>query len=444
MTLRLQRTRTTLILFVIILTSTISYGQTYTTLADGDWDNTTTVWSTDGVTPCGCEPGSDVDGFDVVINHDITMTTTVTIKSGDDLTISATGTLDGATDYSLFVEDGTANNNGTLIVKELDIKADGTVDLQGPTTIEDKFEIEGEVTINSTLVVNNANITVKSDGVMNIQSSSEFTIVNGNLYNDGEINFDDACIKFTISNGDIVNAGIGSINGTGAVDVEGGGGIDNSGVWSADMQWCADGTATGMPHAEDCGPSICSATPLPVELTYFQVDCAGGGAVDIAWGTATETNNSHFIVERSKDALVWDEVTKVDGAGFSNQNIDYTFNDKLQESGTYYYRLTQVDFDNESVVFDVASVTCNFVTAIGDVSVFPNPASDFIMIKTPTGISNYNIEVINLSGKVLRSEIVSSSENSQLRMDISDLQSGIYIVKINADDFNQAKRLVVN
>jgi hypothetical protein len=58
--------------------------------------------------------------------------------------------------------------------------------------------------------------------------------------------------------------------------------------------------------------------------------------------------------------------------------------------------------------------------------VYPNPGNDYVMIETPT--DNMLISLINVQGKKIK-EIKSSG--NQYRMDISNIPSGIYFIRID-------------
>ena len=86
---------------------------------------------------------------------------------------------------------------------------------------------------------------------------------------------------------------------------------------------------------------------LPVELTHFNA-LPYNSVVKLDWSTATEKNNSHFTVYRSKDLKTWEEVTRVTGAGNSQSSISYETVDDKPFAGISYYNLQQTDFDNKS------------------------------------------------------------------------------------------------
>ena len=94
---------------------------------------------------------------------------------------------------------------------------------------------------------------------------------------------------------------------------------------------------------------------LPVELLYFRGQNQEKINL-IEWATETELNNHFFIVERSTDGEVWEELATVYGAGTTQNEQYYAFEDRSFENEINYYRLTQVDFDGQTEVFPLTSI----------------------------------------------------------------------------------------
>jgi hypothetical protein len=72
-----------------------------------------------------------------------------------------------------------------------------------------------------------------------------------------------------------------------------------------------------------------------------------------------------------------------------------------------------------------------------EVSIYPNPASDIVMIKSE-GV--YSYEIIDLTGKIVRSAV---NNIGALSINISDISSGSYLVKLNNANGIQIHQLLV-
>ncbi|MCE7065319.1 C25 family cysteine peptidase [Dyadobacter sp. CY326] len=179
---------------------------------------------------------------------------------------------------------------------------------------------------------------------------------------------------------------------------------------------------------------------LPVDLISFDAKVNGVDNVEVTWKTASEKNNSHFVVERSYNARNFESIGRVEGKGDSNSEHAYSFIDSNPLDGTSYYRLTQVDLDEIvggqtkpgiSTASSIVSVTRNNTSTL---SVSPNPTADFVDIdlKAPVAIKFWNL--INASGKVLRRNEVGK------RVSLLNLSAGEYLIEIttvNGDKYTK-------
>jgi hypothetical protein len=98
---------------------------------------------------------------------------------------------------------------------------------------------------------------------------------------------------------------------------------------------------------------VCNVV-LPVELTYFEGDKISNTNV-LTWETESENNNDYFMVEWTSNPTLdsWTNIGFVNGAGNStNQNTYYLSHDSYTRNEINYYRLTQVDFDGGTKVYD--------------------------------------------------------------------------------------------
>ena len=83
---------------------------------------------------------------------------------------------------------------------------------------------------------------------------------------------------------------------------------------------------------------------LPIVLISFGAE-AREDRVVLNWSTASEENNSFFTVERSSDGLAYEELLFIDGAGDSQDILNYTATDLNPLTGRSFYRLKQTDFN---------------------------------------------------------------------------------------------------
>lgn len=167
-------------------------------------------------------------------------------------------------------------------------------------------------------------------------------------------------------------------------------------------------------------------TILPVKWTYFTAVCDGSQPL-LEWGTTNETNNSHFIVERSDDGIRWSAIGKVQGAGNSGISHKYQFRDSTS-SATPHYRLRQVDLDGNAYYSKIVMADCGTSDA-NKITVFPNPARDVVYLKeVPLG-SQYRL--MDIKGRLVRSGLV---QNTNTTIPLNGLPAGSYFLHVTGQD----------
>ncbi|MFN4122417.1 MAG: T9SS type A sorting domain-containing protein [Flavobacteriales bacterium] len=67
-----------------------------------------------------------------------------------------------------------------------------------------------------------------------------------------------------------------------------------------------------------------------------------------------------------------------------------------------------------------------------NISVFPNPASDFIQIQLDNRNSNTRIELMDWSGRVVKS--INAANDDLINLNVSDLNQGLYILHVISSD----------
>lgn len=178
-----------------------------------------------------------------------------------------------------------------------------------------------------------------------------------------------------------------------------------------------------------------SNNPLPVELLDFQAVSTAKG-VKVFWTTASEVNNSHFVVERSMDGITFEAVNKVAGVGNSVTQQYYEILDTQVPYGTVYYRLQQVDFDGTTSFSRVVAVTYNPQEV--QVSVQPNPVENHRTTISASGLAaeqKVTIQLVDLSGFEARKYSRTTSAGGVLVLSLQDLEqlaSGLYYVVLTS------------
>nr|NQU93856.1 carboxypeptidase regulatory-like domain-containing protein [Bacteroidota bacterium] len=93
-------------------------------------------------------------------------------------------------------------------------------------------------------------------------------------------------------------------------------------------------------------------------------------------------------------------------------------------------------------------VTVEDCTGIGEtdgqaVVVFPNPASDHIVITLQTTGEQIYVNLVNILGSVVYEVTLSGQENGKINLDVKDLENGIYFLNIKSAQLSVSKKLVI-
>jgi PKD repeat protein len=76
---------------------------------------------------------------------------------------------------------------------------------------------------------------------------------------------------------------------------------------------------------------------------------------------------------------------------------------------------------------------------VSNINVFPNPANEFVTINIED-FQNKNIELIDISGKLIQSKLANSKNTT---LDLEELSSGVYFLRIQQNDTLFLKKLIV-
>lgn len=208
-------------------------------------------------------------------------------------------------------------------------------------------------------------------------------------------------------------------------------------------EWFFDGAArnenTVSATLSGAGPWVFSGfdiSVLPVEFIDFTGSALGKTDAELRWRTAREDGSDFYAVERSSDAVRWENVGSVAAAGFSDTERAYTFRDRnvpsvLRAAGPVYYRLRQVDQDGGWAYSAVIAVA--FAGAEAP-RVFPNPVTDVLRViaASPEALTT---ELFDAAGRRV-------ATGSGDRLDVAHLPAGVYQLRIQQGSVVFQERVV--
>lgn len=150
----------------------------------------------------------------------------------------------------------------------------------------------------------------------------------------------------------------------------------------------------------------------------------------VEWTTDEASNVSHFQVERSSNGRDWTVVLNKKQALTGEGRHSYSFTDNEYNPGLINYRVREVDLDGKAAYSVVMMIEAD--PGFNRIIAYPSPADKLLYVG--------NIEKSKLSTIVLYSingEKVREWNHPQESYDVSTVQPGIYLLKVNTKDGGQ-------
>ena len=172
--------------------------------------------------------------------------------------------------------------------------------------------------------------------------------------------------------------------------------------------------------------------------------------VTVSSTSSTNTNGFQLTAEKTTDNAKVGTFAAGSGSRVTGSRI--THSNSGQKSWSFKWTSPATDVGN--VKFYAATVSANgngsndngdkvALTSTSDFSVlslakenqldftvFPNPVSEYLNIQLPTGTTNANISVFDMTGKLIRNNAISVGNT---KVGVSDLSTGVYILKLNSE-----------
>lgn len=180
------------------------------------------------------------------------------------------------------------------------------------------------------------------------------------------------------------------------------------------------------------GPGIATQTAacampatLPITLKKFNARNMEDNSIYLFWETASETNNHFFVVERSTDAISWQGIKTIAGAGNSQTAQQYFYFDKNLNPGKYYYRLKQVDVAGSHTFSNTVSAE----VAAGNADIYISDVSGSgsqLFIGGITNVNDWQVSVLSATASL----VMKPAMLNGTILNIPEVSTGIYLLKL--------------
>jgi hypothetical protein len=113
--------------------------------------------------------------------------------------------------------------------------------------------------------------------------------------------------------------------------------------------------------------------------------------------------------------------------GSPNYGVIYAATHGRGIFANYKYRMVSID---------------DFVTEENHLSVYPNPATDYINIVNKMGNKPFTVSIYNMNGQLVYVKLISDNSNATIQIPVSSLNSGTYIISCQGNDKMYSSKFV--
>ena len=196
----------------------------------------------------------------------------------------------------------------------------------------------------------------------------------------------------------------------------------------------------------------------PVELVSFTA-VVNERDVELSWITATELNNSGFEILRftQNDNGNWERIGFVEGKGTTTKSTVYNYVDKNLSTGSYNYRLKQIDYDgtyqyynlNETIeisnqlIFTLEQSYPNPFNPTTTIR-FTIPENGIVTLKVFDALGNEVATLVNEEKPAGEYEVEFSAKGgSASGGNAYSLPSGVYFYTLSSGNFFSTKKMIL-
>lgn len=213
------------------------------------------------------------------------------------------------------------------------------------------------------------------------------------------------------------------------------------------LQFCVKNSESSEVAAFDYITLTGTDVPLPITLSDFTADAIPSG-IELSWETASEIENSGFILYRDNEAIAF-----IEGAGTSTESHTYSYLDKdVIPGNTYTYVLADLSFNNEEIRHEDAAVSVSVdARGLSDKTyringVYPNPFNPQTTLSYELkSNSDVEVSIFNMKGEKVAALFSGKQEPGvyDLNWNAANMKSGIYLIRMSIDRHVETRKLLL-
>jgi Subtilase family/Secretion system C-terminal sorting domain len=175
--------------------------------------------------------------------------------------------------------------------------------------------------------------------------------------------------------------------------------------------------------------------PLPLRLISFEA-IKENKNVKLNWQTTNEINSSSFLVERSVDGIVFNNIGTVVATSLPGIN-NYSFVDVLPLPTSNFYRLKLIDANGKFAYSPIRKI--NFNNNSADINIYPNPVNNGVSYIV-TKDSCTKAILYDATGKLIKTFALQGTDNI---LNVKNIAKGVYQLKIYTTKNIQTKKIII-
>lgn len=168
-----------------------------------------------------------------------------------------------------------------------------------------------------------------------------------------------------------------------------------------------------------------------------------GNAINVNWTTDSEINSDYFIIQRSQDGILYDDVMQEIAAGNSSEIKNYSITDYRPYAGTSYYRVVEVDMEGKFT--RITSAIAHFEAELS-MTVYPGTSAGTFSVSIGSKNQKQVLLVVrDLQGREFYSKVILlRSVNEVVAIDQEGkLAQGIYTVIASSSNAIFEKKIMI-
>ncbi|MCH7769634.1 MAG: T9SS type A sorting domain-containing protein [Bacteroidetes bacterium] len=184
---------------------------------------------------------------------------------------------------------------------------------------------------------------------------------------------------------------------------------------------------------------------VPVDLISFTAKVSNKNVI-LSWITATETNNYGFEIERKQSIIDWTKIGFIQGNGTTIKGNIYNYADENIETGEYYYRLKQIDYDGSFEYSPEVQIKIEVIYDFNLEQNYPNPFNPTTTIEYSIPEASFvELKIYDILGGEVASLVKENKPSGKhsVKFNASNLPSGIYFYRIVSGNFTATKKLIL-